>query len=76
MKIKMKIKYSLLSIFIATFTLCIFLHYWPSDAARKCKRATNLRQEIPNKFAGSGLETIGLNTKYQFFISRLKKSGG
>ena len=59
---KMKIKYSFSSICIATFTLWIFLHYWPNDSA------------INGIIETSGREESSL-TKYQFFISSLKQSG-
>jgi len=69
----MRIKYCLSSISIATFTLWIFLHYWPSHATRNGIE-TIVRKENSNNAPRNGIETIGTNTKYKFFISRLKQS--
>ena len=56
---EMKIKYSLSSIVIATFTLWIFLHYWPSESVRNGQETSAIEKR--------------LLTKYQFL--RLKQSG-
>ena len=81
---KTKIKYSLSSIVIATFTLLIFLHYWPSEATDGIVHfsptdATRNGIENSNNAERHGIETFGWkessNTKYQFFISRVKQSG-